>query len=217
MSNRISAADVASRVASVVLHPLLLPVYCTLLVLYTPTPFAGMPVVLNAYLLGVVGIIGSLMPLIVIGGFIMFGYVSGVEMPTRSERVLPFMATALVLGCVTSLGQAYLPGQLPESLNAVLFGESVALFVAAVCSMRWKISLHAMGAGALLAAVASIGTAYGQDFTPIAAGAFVWAGIMVWARLHEKAHTPWQLLAGYVAGFAVMGLVMYLLFVRRHL
>lgn len=217
MSNRISAADLASRVASVVLHPLLLPVYCTLLVLYTPTPFAGMPVVLNAYLLGVVGIIGSLMPLIVIGGFIMFGYVSGVEMPTRSERVLPFMATALVLGCVTSLGQAYLPGQLPESLNAVLFGESVVLFVAAVCSMRWKISLHAMGAGALLAAVASIGTAYGQDFTPIAAVAFVWAGIMVWARLHEKAHTPWQLLAGYVAGFAVMGLVMYLLFVRRHL
>lgn len=217
MSNCIPAADVASKVASVVLHPLLLPVYCTLLVLYTPTPFAGMPVVLNAYLLGVVGIIGSLIPLIVIGGFIMFGYVSGVEMPTRSERVLPFVTTALVIGCVTCLGPFCLPGQLPESLNAVLAGEAAVLFVASVCSLRWKISLHAMGAGALLSAVASIGTVYGQDFTPIAAGAFVWAGIMVWARLHEKAHTPWQLLAGYVAGFVVMGLAMYFLFVRRHL
>lgn len=217
MSNRVSVADAAAQVASVALHPLLLPVYCTLLVLYTPTPFAGMPVVLNAYLLGVVGVIGSLMPLIVIGGFIMFGYVSGVEMPTRSERVLPFVTTALVVGSVTCLGPAYLPGQLPESLNAVLVGEAAVLFVAALCSLRWKISLHAMGAGALLSAVAAIGTVYGQDFTPIAAAAFVWAGVMVWARLHERAHTPWQLLGGYVAGFAVMGLALYFLFVRRHL
>lgn len=217
MCDRVTAADVASRVASVVLHPLLLPLYCTLFVLYTPTPFAGMPVVLNAYLLGAVGTIGSLLPLIVIGGFIMFGYVSGVEMPTRSERVLPFLASALVLGSVTWFGPSFLPGQLPASLNAVLMGEAAILLVASVCSLRWKISLHAMGAGALLAVVTTIGDAYGQDFTLLAAGAFVWAGVMVWARLHEKAHTPWQLLAGYVAGFAVMGSVVYLLFLRLHI
>lgn len=203
----ISVVDVVSKAASVVLHPLLLPVYCTLLILYTPTPYAGMPVMVNAYMLGLVGVFGSLLPLIIIGLFILFGMVSGVEMPTRTERVLPFMATALSLACASG----YVYTMLPAPILIVLIGESAVLFIAAIWSIFWKVSLHAMGAGALLSVVTAVGTAYGQDFTLGAAAAFVWAGVTAWTRTHEKAHTPWQLLAGYVAGFLIMGAAMFFL------
>lgn len=211
MTKNINAADVAAKTASVALHPMLLPVYCTLFVLYTPTPYAGMPVAINAFFLGAVGFFGSLMPLLIIGAFILLGVVGGVEMPTRSERVLPLLVTALAQGVAASL----FPSLLPAPLLAVLVGEAAVLLVAGLWSLAWKVSIHAMGAGALLAVVTSVGVAYGQDFTVFAAASFVWAGVMAWARLHEKAHTPWQILAGYVAGAAVMGIALWLLLLRR--
>lgn len=211
MSSPLSAIDIVSKAASVVLHPLLLPVYCTLLILYTPTPYAGLPVTFNAYMLGLVGIFGSLLPLIIIGAFILFGLVSDVSMPTRSERVLPLLATALSMGCAAG----YVWSLLPSPVLGVILGESAVLFVAAVWSLFWKVSLHAMGAGGLLAVIWSVGAAYGQDCSAGAAVAFVWAGVTAWTRIHEKAHTPWQLLAGYVTGFVVMGVSMYLLLLRR--
>lgn len=211
MSNTLSAVDIVSKAASVILHPLLLPVWCTLLILYTPTPYAGLPVAFNAYMLGIVGIFGSLLPLIIIGSFILFGLVSDVSMPTRSERVLPLLATALSMGCAAG----YVWSLLPTPVLGVIVGEAAVLFMAAVWSLFWKVSLHAMGAGGLLAVIWSVGAAYSQDCALGAAVAFVWAGVTAWTRLHEKAHNPWQLLAGYVSGFLIMGAAMYLLLLQR--
>lgn len=211
MSQNLTKADMASKVASVVLHPLLMPLYCALLILYTPTPYAGLPVSVNAYLLGLVGLFGSLMPLIIIEAFFLFGMVSGLEMPTRRERVLPLLVTALAQGCAA----AFMAGLLPAPLLGVVMGEAAILLVAALWSLFWKVSIHAMGAGGLLAVVTVVGMTYGQDFTLGAAAAFIWAGVMAWTRLHEKAHTPWQLLAGYAAGLALMGAVMTLVVIWR--
>lgn len=210
MSTPLSAIDIVSKAASVVLHPLLLPVYCTLLVLYTPTPYAGLPVSFNAYVLGIVGIFGSLLPLLIIGAFMLVGLVSDISMPTRSERILPLLATALSMCCAAG----YVWSLLPTPILGVVLGEGLVLFAAAVWSFFWKVSLHAMGAGGLLAVIWVVGAAYGQDCTLGAAAAFVWAGVTAWTRLHERAHSPLQLLAGYVAGFTIMGLSMLLLLHR---
>ena len=73
-----SFADVVSRVVTVAFHPLLLPIYCTLLVLYTPTPYAAMPTLFKAFQLGGVCLFECIVPLAVIGVFIALGEVSGI-------------------------------------------------------------------------------------------------------------------------------------------
>lgn len=201
-----SFADVVSWVVTVAFHPLLLPIYCTLLVLYTPTPYAAMPTLFKAFQLGGVCLFECIVPLAVIGVFIALGEVSGIDMPTRSERFRPLLFSSVTIAfSVYALRQFY-----PIPIIGMVIGEAAALFIAALCSRFWKISLHAIGAGAFLAYIAVTGTAFGQDFSPFAALAFVAAGVTAWARSYEQAHSPAQLLAGYVTGLAVMGLVMCL-------
>ncbi len=199
-----SATDIISRVITVVLHPLLMPVYCTLLVLYTPTPYADMPMSLNARILGSVGLFACLIPLVFIGLFIAIGQISDIEMPTHSERVHPLMLSSLAIGCSVFL----IMGSVPRPVTGMLIGEAVALFAASICSIFWKVSLHAIGAGCLLSYVWVVGTSYHQDFTPVAVVAFIVAGVSAWTRLYEEAHTPAQIITGYVMGAVVMFLIL---------
>lgn len=202
--------DILSRLVTILLHPLLMPVYCSLWLLYTPTPYSNMSLGLNIQTLVLVGVFACLIPLMAIGVFILSGRVSDLEMPTARERVEPLLCSALVIG--GSL--IFLISRVPRPVAGMLCGESIALFFAAFCSFFWKISLHAIGSGAFLSFVSVLGICYHQDFSFIAAIAFVAAGLTGWTRLYEEAHTPLQLFAGYMLGVAVMGIVMNFIMMR---
>ncbi len=203
-------ADVLSRIVTILLHPLLMPLYCSLLVLYSPTPYSNMSLVLNIQTMVLVGLFACLIPLAAIGVFIRSGRVSDLEMPSARERVEPLLCSALVIGC----SLAFLISRVPRPVAGMLCGESIVLFVAAFCSFFWKISLHAIGSGAFLSFVSVLGICYHQDFLNIVAVAFVAAGLTGWTRLYEEAHTPLQLFAGYMLGVAVMGVVMNFVMMR---
>ncbi len=210
MAEKKYLADVASKVVTVVLHPLLLPIYCTLLVFYTPTPYAAMPTIAKACELGFVCFFACLVPLVIIGVLIALGKVSGIEMSSRSERCLPLSLSAFAIVC----SLAALNSLIPACISGMVAGEAAVLFVAAVLSFFWKVSLHAIGVGALLAFISVSGVAFHQDFSPLAAAAFVAAGVTAWTRLHEEAHTPAQLLVGYAIGFVFMGAIMNVALLR---
>ena len=194
-----------SIVTSVLFHPLLLPIYCTLLTLFGHTPYSGMPHAVNVSIITSIGFYACANPLIIIGLFLVSGKVSDLQMPTRKERIWPLFlsATALCLSLML-LG----PNNTPRPLLGMVLGEGLLLFVAAACSIFWKISLHTAGAGALLAFVSVTGMAYQQDFALWVAAAFITAGVTAWTRLYQKAHTPRQLLFGYITGITVMGLTL---------
>lgn len=196
--------DIVSKVVTVLLHPLLMPIYSTLLVIYTPTPYSNMPLSLNVSVLGSVCFFACLVPLVVIGVFIAVGLVSDIEMPTRKERVWPMASSALVIGLALLF---YLRG-LPRPIVGMLMGEMLLLTLAACLSVFWKVSLHAMGIGGMLSFVSVVGMAYAQDFTWAAAVCFIAAAVTAWTRLYARAHTPAQLIAGYICGAVVMGIVM---------
>ncbi len=204
-------AAAASKVVTVLLHPLLMPVYCTLLTLFGATPYGGLPHDINVRVLRAVGIFACANPLMVIGAFIIMGKVSELEMPSRAERVWPLLAS----GCAIGLSLLALNvHNTPRPLLGMILGESLALLLAGLCSLRWKVSLHAIGSGALLAYVSETGMAYHLDFAPWAAAAFVCAGLTAWARLYANAHTWRQLLGGYAAGVIVMGVTMNMVMSR---
>lgn len=198
-------------VTAVLFHPLLLPIYCTLLTLFGHTPYSGMPHPINVSILTSVGLYACANPLIIIGLFLVAGKVSDLQMPTRRERILPLALSALAI-CLSLLILG--PVNTPRPLVGMLAGEAVILFASAICSFFWKISLHTAGAGALLAFVSVTGMAYQQDFALSAALAFLVAFITAWTRLYQKAHTPRQLLAGYFLGIFVMAVMLNFFMLR---
>lgn len=211
MADKRQLAAAASRAVTILLHPLLMPVYCALLTLFGPTPYGGLPHDINVRVLRAVGIFACANPLMVIGAFILMGKVSELEMPSRAERVWPLMASGLAIGLSLLALNVH---NTPRPLLGMILGESLALFLAGLCSLRWKVSLHTIGSGALLAYVSVAGMAYHLDFAPWAAAAFVCAGLTAWARHHAKAHTWRQLLGGYALGLAVMGATMNMVMSR---
>ena len=155
-----------------------------------------------------VGFFACFIPLVVLGVFIAFGFVTDMEMPRRRERSLPL----LIISITTCIGSYLMGARLAGTpIGNMILGEGLLLFIAGGVSLFWKISLHAIGAGGLLAYVVVTGIMMHIDFSLAAAWAFIVSGLAAWARLYEDAHTPGQMLSGFILGFAVMFVVLRVL------
>lgn len=196
-----------SRAVTVLFHPLLMPCYCALLTLYGHTPFAHLAGPIAARVTLNLCLYACLVPLATLGCFMLWGRVGSLEMPTRRERVAPLLVMGGLLGCsllvVTTLNT-------PRPLVGMMASEAAGLLVLGVLALRWKVSMHGFGAGALLAFTVIQGAAYGGDFVWSTAFAFVVAGLSAWARLREGAHTPAEMLAGYLIGLLIAAPIMLL-------
>jgi membrane-associated phospholipid phosphatase len=83
------------------------------------------------------------------------------------------------------------------------------MVVAMIVNLKWKISLHMIGIGGLCGGVTSMFIML-QEGNPLwLALLFLCAGTLGTARLILQAHNSLQILAGFVAGFAIeFGLLM---------
>ncbi len=114
------------------------------------------------------------------------GEVSALFIPDRRQRTRPLLVGvgSYLLG-VVALSFAEAPGLLVALMGC--YAASTA--AAALISLRWKISLHAVGAwGTLVALCYALGYR-ALYISPLAFG-------VVWARFRLGAHTPAQLIAG---------------------
>lgn len=189
-------------IISTIFHPLVMPIYLLIYILYGNTPWALLPSAYKTIVITYIGIGTSIMPLVVIGAFILMHITKDAEMNSRSERVFP-----LIFSCFSAwLTVYFVYTQMHLPLPIVRLTESVAamLTVASVITPFWKISLHSIGTGALLVFVIILGCASRIDFGASLIISIALSGIVIWARLYLKSHTPMQLLVGYIVGAVVM-------------
>lgn len=200
---------VLSKITTVLCHPLLMPAYCTLITLFGNSPYAhGFSLPAFTFIIVLMGLVGCLCPLMIIGIYMFTGHIKELEMNSRQERVLP----CITIGALMMVALFVVPRHmLPAPLVGMLWGEASMLVFAGLCSLRWKVSLHTLGTGGLLAYVVFTGLIFQADFCWLAALAFVAAGLSAWTRLYERAHTSAQLLMGYVVGFAAMWCSMFMI------
>lgn len=196
-----------TRAATLLLHPLLMPVYCALLTLYGWTPYSHLAGPIAVRVMLNVCLYSCAAPLATLGCFMLWGGVGSLEMPTRRERVWPLLVMG---GLVASALLVLNTGNTPRPLVGMMASEALGLLLIGLLALRWKVSLHAFGAGALMAFTVLVGVAYGGDFAVEAGLAFAVGGVGAWARLCEGAHNPEELLAGYLIGVGLTGALMLL-------
>ncbi|MGB6037740.1 MAG: hypothetical protein WBG42_15805 [Cryomorphaceae bacterium] len=128
-----------------------------------------------------------------------YGVVSALSMPIRKERSAPFISTLFFFG----LGYYLLrKGNLPHPLYSIYLGCCLVLFVLILINLKWKISIHAAGIAGVVGS--TIGLFQIHDFSNfwLIAILIAIAGLTLSARLILSAHTPAQVYAGAVVGFA---------------
>jgi membrane-associated phospholipid phosphatase len=112
--------------------------------------------------------------------------ISDLEMSVRAERELVFSAFVIF----DALGSATLwLIHAPRLMIAAMLGYLVSTLVVQYITRYWKISTHAIGITAPLAALTLL---YGRQPLPF----MVLIPMVCWARVYLKAHTVAQVLAG---------------------
>lgn len=190
-----------------VLHPFLLPVYMIALLL-TATTFALFPANVKFYLLWVILLYAVLIPVLALGVLRSLGRISSYRVDDRHERLLPLLVgTICYLLCAITLAKIPSVVFLRKFMVAAACCEVLCLVV----SLRWKISLHLTGMGAVVALLVVMNIAgVGHMLIPLSV-AILGAGALASARLYLGCHNGMQVLAGFGGGFLVATLAMLFL------
>lgn len=197
-----------AQVLSVVLHPLAMPTF-GLLCYYSLFPmilqFNDAQLFLQIF--ARVLLFTLFMPLVSVLLMMRLGKVSTVFIEDKRERSWPLVLAAAIYIFTYCFILPVPP--VPLFISLFVLGAAVAMIVALLINLKWKISLHMIGIGGLCGALTLIYYVM-QEGNPLwLCTWFILAGVLGTARLLLDAHSPLQILAGFALGFAAEFLLVF--------
>jgi hypothetical protein len=193
---------IPAKIVSVLFHPVLIPLYGLAIILFAPTLLAYLPFEVKKIIFLIFLTNNVILSLSVIPFLKYRNIISSWEMEEQSERVIPLLI-ASVLYFVTSY--IMFRFQVPAFLKAYVFSSSILVLLCGVISIRWKISIHSVGAGALIATVILLSFKMYTNLEGLIISAILIAGPILSARLLLRTHKPVQVYSGFITGFLVVG------------
>ena len=189
-----------SKFISVILHPIFMPIIALYLSLKL-IPSIGFAITNYLNFIYLILLLSTIiLPLMSILFLIKNKLVSSLEMSDHKERSVPLFITAIWM----SYGYYKIGGVLILSpiLKAELLGAIIIILIASAISKYWKISLHMLAIGGVVGVLFSLNILFG-NLLEIIILSVVFAGILGFARLNEKAHNHAQIYTGFLVGFLI--------------
>lgn len=191
-----------ARFISIVFHPLLMPSYAILILFNINSHYMHvLPFNYKLLLLGFVSAFTFLLPAISIFFMVKLKMVDSFEMQSGKERPIPLIVVALFF-----YATYYLFRELPVSNIFTIFmlGATLLVLISLLINYFFKISLHMMALGGLLATLTGFSFLIHQDIRVYLFLIILITGITGTARLKLDAHTPSQIYSGFLLGASVM-------------
>lgn len=189
-----------AQIISTVFQPLLMPIYSVaLLFIYTRFRFA--------YAHNFVGITvpAILFSFLIPGILIYITYrlklISDLSLKVRKERFIPYTITLVSYSFMIFY---YYRLGMPSWFLMLMIASIIVMVLAIFITVWWKISAHMFGVGGLIGGV--IGVSYFVEHVNpyhLTIGLLLIAGLVGTSRLILRRHTPNQVYAGFLLGFAV--------------
>lgn len=190
-----------ARIISVLFQPLLMPLYAISLLLNAETWMAYTVFPQLRYALYLIVMISTfILPAMTVVLFLKRNVITSLEMQHREERSWPYISTLLfyIAGWIL-LNK--LP--LPRVFGNVIMGSAVAILIAFLINLRWKISIHMIALGGLAGMFFAIAVLFNFNLIAPTMLIVAVAGLTGTARLVLRAHSPAQVYAGFLLGFAL--------------
>ncbi len=195
-----------SKILSYCFHPLTIPTWMVLLLLYSnPFLFAGMP---SGLAIAIVWVNTFMFPAISILMMRKLGLVDSIEVPDHKQRIIPLVATIIFyVWAYLALRKT----NFPYLMGVFMMGTLVSIFISFFINVFYKLSLHMVGMGGALTAVLFIILFSQTDISYIFLALVVLTGAVASARLYLDAHTLQEVYAGFMVGMfgQVLGLFLY--------
>jgi hypothetical protein len=187
-----------AKIISIVFHPLMMPVYGMAIIFSAPTLLGYLPFNVKKLLLLIMLVNNVLLPLSFLPFLIHRNIITSWAIIERRERNIPQIITA-ILYCVTSFIIFRLP--IPLFLKSFIFATTVLSLMVTVINFWWKISLHSVGAGALIGLVLMLSLKMLAPLDLYLISAIIAGGLILSSRLKLNIHNPQQVWVGLFAGF----------------
>jgi len=205
--NSKDSLDKLAKIISIIFHPLLMPVYGMAIIFSAPTLFGYLPFNMKKLLILIMLVNNVLLPLSLLPFFIRMNIISSWTITERKERNFPLIITT-ILYCITSF--LIFRFNIPVFLKTYIFAASLISLIVTVINFWWKISLHSVGAGALISLVFILSL---KMLTPLEwylISTVVIGGLVLSSRLKLNLHSPQQVWIGLFTGFFGLALFMML-------
>ena len=190
-----------AKIISGIFNPLLMPTYGILILFSSDSYFSMLPYEAKKVVFIIVFISSCLLPLAFLPLFLYQNLIRNFEMKTNRERIVPF----------ATIGLLYLMGyflllqmEVPDTIANVMLGGAIAIFMNLLITIKWKISAHMTGIGALTGTLIAFSYTLKSDLIIYLAFAFIVAGLVGTSRLLLKYHTSSQIYAGFGLGLTVL-------------
>ena len=198
MKERKGAFNQGIRVVSVVLHPLLMPVFGILILFYSGTYLSFLPETAKRMITLIVTGGMFIIPLSLLPFYIYRKMISSVELTQRNERFVPLLVTAILyyftFTLLKNLGVSHL-------ILSMLLSALISIVILMIIGRKYNISLHAAGMAGLSGFLLALSLRYGLSSPVILYGSFILTGLVGSVRLKQGAHRPPEIYTGYLVGF----------------
>jgi len=190
-----------AKIISIIFNPLLMPTYGLLILLNSETYFSMLPFHAKKVIFIIVFITTCLLPLAFLPLFMYQNLLKDFEMPTIRERIIPFSTmTILYFMGYLILNQM----DVPATIANVLLAGAITILIMLLITLRWKISAHMAGIGALTGAILVFSYYLKTNLIIFLLASIFIAGLLGTSRLILNHHTPTQIYSGFGLGLTVL-------------
>ena len=197
----INAETKIAKVVSILFHPIFVGLY-GVLILFSLNSYLAHQLPVNAKLLFalLIFVLTCCLPMLFLLMLRSSGYISSYIIEDKKQRTVPYFVTLIFY---LSTYFMLTKNDFPTVLSAFVFSASLVLLATLLINFIWKISAHMMAMGALVASVYAMGLRFDVNILFFLALSVLIAGVVGFARLALKAHTPTQVYIGFVLGFLI--------------
>lgn len=194
-----------ARVISALFTPFSIP-FVAFLLLFLVSYLRIMPLSYKLIVLGIVYCFTIMLPTLTIFLFRKLNGFSPAELGERRHRYVPFILTiASYIFCLLLMNRL----NIPWYMSGIILSALVMLIICVIVNLKWKLSEHMAGAGAVLGGLVAFSALFG--YNPVwwlCLFIFV-AGILGSARIVLGHHTLGEVMGGFAVGLVCSLLVLH--------
>jgi hypothetical protein len=201
------AGTTLAKIVSVAFHPLLIPLYCILIILSAPTLFDFIPFEVKKLLLLVIVINNFFLPFSLILYLRYRKLITTFVIDNREERMLPLVLTTFFYFVTVYI---FLKFRIPVFIKTFVLTAAIISMVVMMINLWFMISIHAAGVGALLATVLVLSVKMQTPLTWFLIPVILISGAVLSSRLLLNSHTPREIWFGFFLGLGITALLLWI-------
>lgn len=199
-----------AKITSVIFHPLFMPVYGMIIVFLPASPYGYLPLGVKKLLILIMLVNNVFLPFALLPFLKHMNFISSWSLSERKERKIPMIITT-ILYATTSYMIFRFP--VPFFLKTFIFSAFMLSLAVTIINFKWMISVHAAGAGALIAFILILCFRYYASLEGFLLFSIIAGGLVLSSRLLLNVHTPRQVWYGFFLGFT--GVLFFFMLIAR--